>query len=397
MESMVEPMRILIIHNYYQQFGGTDAVVKEEATLLRAHGHDVRMYTKHSDEIKEYSLSQKIRFIPNTIYSRSSADELNIILDEFKPDVTYIHAVQPLLSYSCYITLNEKNIPIVQMLHDFRFLCPAAFCFANNKICEKCFDGNYAYAVLNKCYRNSYFFSSLYAVAVHNARYKLNIFDKITKFICPTEFFRSKFSAAGIPAEKLLVKPHYIDTSKIVPAFKPGPYILYLGRLSPEKGVMTLLQAMTRLPNIKLFIMGSGPSEQQMKTYVQKKSLQNVEFLGFRKDNEKYDIILGSAFTIMPSIWNETFGLTALDAYACGKPVVASNIGSLPYVVQDNITGLLFEAGNPEDLTKVIASLYENHKLIEEMGRNAKQVQKKQFSPEASYERLMEIFGEVTK
>ncbi|OVE74982.1 hypothetical protein BVX97_05970 [bacterium E08(2017)] len=389
-------MRILIIHNYYQQFGGTCAFVNQEKELLENNGHDVRMFTRHSNEIKSFGLAEKVAFIPNTIYSSSSATQLNDVIDDFEPEVAYVHAVQPLISYACYDVLHKRGIPCVQMLHDYRFLCPDAFSFRNAQICEKCMHGNFLNAVTYKCYKNSHIFSAIYAAAISNARRKLKVFDTITRFICTSEFCKAKFIEAGISASKISVRPHYIEGNNASPSYAPGEYGLFIGRLSPEKGLFTLLEAMKHAPEIDLKVMGTGPLEDEMKSYIKHHAINNVEMLGFKTGQEKYDIIRDSAFTIIPSIWNEVFGLIALESFSCGKPVIASDIGSLPYVVQDNKTGILVEPGNAASLTKAIVSLYEDKSRIEEMGHNAYNAFKNEFSPENSYRILMEVFKEVT-
>lgn len=218
---------------------------------------------------------------------------------------------------------------------------------------------------------------------------------KIDGFICLTEFSRQKLLEIGLPQEKIFVRPNFIDSS-ISPA-RPGTgeYVLYLGRLSPEKGLWTLVRAFEKLKSAKLKIVGVGPLEGELRTYLQEKGIKNIELLGFKQGVEKWQILRNSLFVIVPSQWYETFCMVALEAYVAGKPVVASNLGSLPHVVEDGKSGVLFKAGDPDDLVEKVGYCLSNISDVTRMGIHGRELAQTRFSPNQSYKMLMDIASKV--
>lgn len=218
---------------------------------------------------------------------------------------------------------------------------------------------------------------------------------KMSAFICLTEFARLKLLEAGVPEDKLFIKPNFIDAARITPCPGDGKYVVYLGRLSSEKGVWTLVRAFEALKDPLLKIAGTGPLEAVLKGYVRERGITNIEFVGFKAGLEKLELLRGSLFSVVPSEWYETFALVALEAYAAGKPVLASNLGSLPYVVENGRSGLLFEPGNASDLADKTRDLIGRPNVLETMGRYGRRLVDTKYSPEQSYRDLMAIFERV--
>lgn len=221
------------------------------------------------------------------------------------------------------------------------------------------------------------------------------LLEKINGFICLTEFSRQKLLEIGLPKHKLFVRPNFIDSS--LPAATPGTgdYVLYLGRLSPEKGLWTLVRAFEKLKSIKLKIVGTGPLESSLRVYLRENNINNVELLGFKQGAEKWQILRDSLFLVVPSQWYETFCMVALEAYVAGKPVVASNLGSLPYVVEDGRTGLLFNPGDPDDLAEKVNHFLLNTSDMSRMGTLGRELAQTKFSPDESYKMLMDIASKI--
>lgn len=386
-------MKVLFVHNFYQNFGGEDACALAEKELLESHGEELILYTRDNKELRQYSLFEKFAAPLEAVDSARTREEVAEIVRKQKPDVAYVHNFFPLVSPSLFETLYQLKVPCVQVAHDFRLVCPNALLYTKGAICEECSHGDFFSAIRNRCYRDSYVASIVAASVIASAR-RNSVFDMISAFVCPTEFSKRKLSEAGIPEHRLFVKPHFIETAAIEPNFG-GKYVLYLGRLAPEKGVETLVRAMAMNRKIPLKLVGTGPLEKVLRSYIREKRLKNIDLTGFKSGAEKWRLLRGSAFVVVPSECYETFGLSALEAYAAGKCVVASRLGALPYIVQDGRTGLLFKAGDTGELSEVIRCLWSQPEEIEEMGRYARGHAEMNYTASKNYEMLRWILSEA--
>jgi len=383
-------MKILQIHNSYQTPGGEDEVVVAEKELLETKGHRVVQYTRHNNELKKYSPLQKLKFFPNAIYSKRTIIELDRLIGESKPDVSHIHNVFPLISPSVYHCLSHHNIPIVQTLHNYRFLCPNALFYTKKTTCEKCKKGNTLNCLLNKCYKDSFILSGLYALTIR--LHRKAFMEKINKFIALTDFVKTKFVQAGFREEKIEVEGNFLVDNRYKASNDKDNYAVFIGRLSEEKGVETLLNAFQKTHGLKLKVAGNGHLEEKLKHYVHQNRIPNVEFLGFVSGRQKLELLHKAKFSIFPSQWYETFGMSILESFSVGTMVVASKIGALPELVKDGKNGLLFEPGNANDLAEKVNYLYENPDRALEMGRNARKFVQENFGAEKHYQQLMEIY-----
>lgn len=388
-------MKVLLVHSAYQQFGGEDSVVRAETELLKSHGDEVYLYSRHNDEIKEFSAIQKGLFFPQTIYSWKTSHEIRDVVRQFKPDVAFVHNVYPLISPSAYYTLHALKVPAVQVLHNFRPFCPNGFYYTHGQICEACKGGNYLNAVRKRCYKDSYSLSALYGMTLGLNRLG-GMLDKIPAFICLTEFFRIKMKEVGIPDSRLFVRPNFVQAPELPQNRATGNgYALYMGRLSPEKGCWTLIHAFEQMPNVSLKIVGTGPMELELREYLQKKEIRNIELLGFKTGDEKWQILRNALCLVMPSEWYENFPVTALEGFMACKPVVASRMGGLPYIVEEGKCGLLFEAGNVSELAQKIQHLVDHPDEATRMGDCGRTLTETKYGPEQAYTNLMKIFSQV--
>ena len=391
-------MKILFIHNFYQQFGGEDSVALSERRLLESHGHEVLFWTRHNDEIKSYSVLEKASFFSETIYSRRTVRDITDAVARFKPDLAYIHNVYPLISPSLYFTLHGLRVPMVQVLHDFRPYCANGWFYVNGQVCERCKSGNHLHGVMHRCYRDSYLLSALYSATMAINR-GTGMLDKVDAFVCLTGFFEQKMREMGIPEDKIFVRPNFIDALRDSPQSRNGgsggSYGLYLGRLSAEKGLWTLIRAFEQLPEIELRITGTGPLEEEIRAYVRDRKLNNVNLVGFRRGEEKWKILENCQFGFVPSECYENFPVVALECYAASKPVIASNMGGLPYIVEDGKSGLLFEPHNADDLASKVRQLRSNPTLARSMGERGRHLVETKYGPQEGYDRLMKIFEKV--
>ena len=389
-------MKILICHNYYQNKGGEARVALEEKELLESKKHRVILFGKDNQEIDNYTFIQKTRLSYETVFSRSTYKKVIEIVREEKPDIAHIHNVFPLISPSVYYALKKMNVPVVQTVHNYRFLCPNGL-FLNNegKICEKCKEGNFFNAVVGKCYRDSYLQTCVMAATLY-LHHKLRTFtNKIDVFIAPSNFLRKKLIEGAMPEKKILVKPHFVEYREIKPSYEFDNYAVYMGRLSHEKGLFTLLRAWKKIPDVTLMIMGDGAIRNKLENFVIQKEITNIEFLGFVGGSEKFEILKKAMFMIFPSELYESFGHTIIESFACGTPVIASRIGAVTELIKEGRNGLLFEPGNIGDLRKKILYLIENPKLTIPMRHYARKITEEKYSSEVGYKNLMQIYNKL--
>jgi glycosyltransferase involved in cell wall biosynthesis len=233
-------MKIILVHNFYQQPGGEDEVFASESKLLRENGHQVIEYLEYNRDINNMHPAV-VAF--NTFWSQVAKNKLSKLLNDFKPDLVHFHNTFPLISPSVYCACKEKNIPVVQSLHNPRLICPAATLCRNGRICEDCFNKIFPWpAIANKCYHSSYTHTAIVALMLAFHRWLKIRENYVDRYLVATEFYRGKFINGGIPKDKIIVKPYFTEDSGVKPD-SLGSYVLFIGRLSPEKGILTLLKS----------------------------------------------------------------------------------------------------------------------------------------------------------
>lgn len=376
-------MRVLLVHNAYQQRGGEDAVVQAEHDLLADHGHDVRLFGRHNDDI---SAMGRAGLAVQTLWSRATTHELGAQLAAWRPDVVHVHNTFPLISPSAYWACAAAGVPVVQTLHNFRLLCPQAMLLREGRVCEDCLGKLPWRGAVRGCYRGSRAQSTVLAgmIALHRGLGTWH--NKVTRYIALNGFCRAKFVQGGLPAGRITVKPNFVDC----PAPQAGPRagFLFVGRLSAEKGVAVLAQAM-QVARLPLRVAGSGPDDAQLR------AAPAVEMLGAQPPQAVYAEMTRALALVMPSICYETFGLVAVEAFANGLPVIASRLGALPELVQEGVTGLLFEPGNAQDLAARLQWAQAHPQEMAAMGRNARARYEAEYTPERNLPQLVAIYEEA--
>jgi len=386
-------VNILIIHNSYQQPGGEDVVVAQETRLLERHGHRVNIYKRSNDELDELSFGQRLNLIGRIVSASDSKLAVRGLLRDLKPDIVHVHNIFAMVSPSVYEGCQEENVPVVQTLHNYRLLCPAATLYRNNGPCEECVTHSLLRSVRHGCYRESRMMSGAIALMLKTHRLRQTWTRQIHAYIAISNFVKDKFIQAGFPASKIFVKPNFVDPDPSERSCS-GDYALFLGRLSPEKGLSTLLAAWERLPSpVPLVIAGDGPMRQRLETEVARKGLHWVHFAGQLRHAEKYDAIKKAAFLVVPSVWYEPFGLVVAEAFACGTPVLGAFVGSIEEMLDDQVTGLHFAPGDPDALAKKVAWAWEHLPELAAMGKAARRVYEDRYTANANYQLLMTIYA----
>ncbi|WP_016873522.1 glycosyltransferase family 4 protein [Chlorogloeopsis fritschii PCC 9212] len=387
-------MRVLLLHNRYQYAGGEDSVVQAEKALLESKGHQVVLIEVSNDDI--VGITGQIRAALSAIYSLPSKSRISEAIAHFCPDVVHVHNFFPLLSPSVYDACNTAKVPVLQTLHNYRLGCPNAMLFRNSTACEDCLGKRIPWpGIVHACYRGSHVQSAVVAamLAVHWQRGTWH--KSVDAYIALTAFQKEKMVQAGLPREKIHIKPNYIiDPKPLNLTRADGEYALFVGRISPEKGIATLIDAYVQNNlRIPLKIAGTGPQLESLSASIQAIGLEDtIQFLGQQDKSAVLQLMLNAKFLIFPSIWYETFGLTMVEAFACGLPVLASSWGSMAEIVEDGITGLHFQPGNSTDLANKIRWAYEHPEQMISMGQNARRNYENHYTPEENYQKLMAIY-----
>ena len=388
-------MRILLVHNSYQQPGGEDVVFDQERQLLERAGHRVVTYCRTNWEINRYSGLRRSALVGHMIWARDARLEIAGLIRREKPDLAHIHNTFLMISPSIYSACQEAGVPVVQTLHNYRLLCPAAILFRDGLTCEECLEHSLWRATRHRCYRHSRVVTSAVAFMLAVHRWRRTWAQGVNCFIVLSEFSRRKFIEGGTLAEKIAVKPNFVSSD---PGYRAGSgeYALFIGRLSPEKRVVTLLAAWQLLQTpIPLRIIGGGCEGELLDTSAKRAALSDVRFLGQLPRGEVMAALKHAAFLVFTSEWYENFPMTIAEAFACGVPVICSRLGAMQEIVADGRTGLHFTPGDPQDLAAKVEWAWTHPKELVAMGRAARAEYEAKFTAERNYKMLMEIYGKV--
>jgi glycosyltransferase involved in cell wall biosynthesis len=387
-------MRVLLIHNRYRTSApsGEDAAVLGEQNMLGKREVEVTRFDRCNDNIDDSTLWGRTAAAARTIWSQASRDDLRRVVRRSRPDVAHVHNTFSIVSPSIYGVLKDEGIPIVQTLHNFRLFCPGALFLRNGKPCEDCVAHGLSRAVLHRCYRGSAAASATIAsmLAVNRA---LGSYAHIDRFIALTQFARDKVESAGVPAAKLTIKPNFLADPPEAGSGQ-GDYVVFVGRLLEGKGTETLLAAWTRLPHVKLRIVGDGALRESLEKTAKRNNL-NVEFMGMQPRAAVLRLVGDAKFLVVPSQWYEGFPMVIAEAFACGTPVLASHIGSLVELVESGVRGMTFTAGDQEALAVGVESLLADQTALVAMRRNTRAYFDSNLTEQKNYERLVTIYSEV--
>jgi len=390
-------MKILLVHNYYQSSSpsGEDTVFENEKKLLEDRGVDVVTYTRHNDEILIYNVFEKFKLSFENIWSTKTYNELKMILEKEKPDICHFHNIFYLISPSGYNACKDMGIPVVQTLHNYRFFCINGLLMKDGMVCENCLGSTPWRGAFYGCYRNSRIHSLPLAIMSTIHRLKGTWYNLIDAYIALTDFSRSKFIKAGLPKDRIFVKPNFL-LNQAGPSYDSEEYGIFLGRLSKEKGLNTLIDAIKicAMNDIRfsLKIVGDGSLRSDLEGIT---NIQGMEFLGRQSDDVCTQMLCNSSFMVLPSMCYEGFPLSLGEAYASGKPIIASRLGAMEELIEDGKTGLLFEPGNADDLAAKMQWMFEHKDACTQMGKNARKVFEEKYTAKKNYQMLMNIYETV--
>ena len=386
-------LSVLCVHNRYIQPGGEDQVFEAETRLLSENG--CRVEKVEEQTTYPAGIVRKIGAAVDCVWSRSWHDKFAALLRENRPDVVHVHNFFSVISPSIYYACKDAGVPVVQTLHNYRLACPAASFYRDGKICEECLDRGPFHAIRYGCYRDSKLATAALATMLEVHKRKGTWDEAVDCYIALTEFAREKMIQGGLPAEKIRVKPNFVLPDP-GPRTGRGGYALFVGRLVDLKGVGTLLEAWSKLPeSVPLVIAGDGPYRAEMERKIADLKLTNLDYRGRLSRTDLLAAMKGARFLVFPSEWYEGFPVTIAEAFACGVPVLCSRLGGMQEIVEDNRTGMHFTPGDAGDLREKVLWAWLHPEETSTMGFAARAEFEAKYSAERNFGMLTDIYESV--
>lgn len=401
-------MRVLLANKFFFRKGGCEAVLFQERDFLIAAGFDVIDFSMHDSRnlpspYSEYFVAEQsyetpgapsaqLRSALKLIHSPEAVRKLGRLIDQTRPDILHCHNVYHQLTPSIIGAAKRRAVPVILTLHDYKPICPTYTRLRRGNICSDCIDGQFRHVVKHRCADGS-LVKSLLLFAEARVQRLLKSYEQVDRFLAPSEFMRTSVTQHRLPQDRVQVLYNGIDCRSIQPSPDDDGYALYLGRLSSEKGIETLLKAHASLPHrIPLLIAGTGPLEERLR-----RAYPDARYLGHLSGDILERTIRGASLIVVPSEWYENCPMSVLEAMAHGKPVVASNIGGIPELIIHEETGLLFPPGNPYMLTACLDRLITDPALRRRYGRAARSRAEEQFSQDRHNAALLQTLTDVAR
>lgn len=398
-------MRILLVNKFHYLRGGSEKYYFELAQLLKSKGHTVGFFSmKHEENITtgdaEYFVEEidlntgsKLKAL-DVIYSQENKRLMAKALEEFKPDIVHINNFQRQLSASIIDAIKEKNIPIVMTAHDLNPICPASIMLYNGEVCDDCITKGYAQCIKKKCVKGSTLKSTL--GVMEKKYYDIHkVFRKIDCIISPSEFNKNQLVNGKLKYNEIVALHNFVNESERND-YVLGDYAFYLGRLSKEKGILNLIEAIDDIPDAKLLIAGDGPERERIEAYISEHKLDGrITLLGYQNQDSIHKYITNSRFVVIPSICNENCPYSVLEAMEIGKPIVASRIGGIPELIADGENGYLYKADDINELKEKLTLLLDDDEKVNSFAQKSRELYESYYSPDSYYNELIKIYNKV--
>jgi len=378
-------MKILHVHNYHAARGGSEVVFQYATRILREHGHQVVELSRDSESLN--SPLKKLAALGSSVYSPSAYSEARRLIETHRPDLAHVHNLYPMLSTSVLSACHAAGIPVVMTVHDYKLTCPMGQHLRNGSICTKCLDGSVVWSAVHGC-KGDRLTSAAYALSHGLTRLRHSYQRGVDLFLTPSRFTADYLVRAGYDGSRVVVVPNTSDLPTDPPASGDGEYAAFVGRLGPEKGVNVLVEA-AGIAKIPTRIAGGGTIANR------ERAAENIRFVGSLSRGALPDFYRGARFLVVPSIWHEVFGMVAVEAMSLGIPVIASKIGGLADVFEDERHGIYVPPGDAAALAGAMRRLWDDPAACRRMGGEAREYALQNYSPEAFYERLMAAYQRV--
>jgi len=401
-----------MVQTFYYPRGGDSTYMLALTRLLEEQGHEVIPFAMEHPQnlptpyarffVSEIDFPELLRrrspaaawkVATRSIHNGEARRKIAALADEAKPDIAHFHNIHAHLTTSIIAPLRARRIPIVWTPHDFRLVCPNTSFLSGGEICERCLPNRFYEALLHRCKKGSLPASAIAMLTTCYDRIT-RVPKKINRFITPSDFLRRKLIEGGFDPRRIVHVPNFVDLD----AYRCLPekdYFVYIGRLLNEKGIDILIRAVSKLDAGRLLIIGEGPVEDDLKRLAAECGTRRVEFAGYRGGDDLKRLIAESQFIVLPSRWYENLPFAIMEAFASGKPVVASNAGGIPEMVEDGVNGLLFPVGDADALADRLRHMLADRAAREEMGRRGRAKAERLYRREAHYERIIEIYRDV--
>ncbi len=404
-------MKILQVNKFFYLKGGSEAYLFPLIDGLKKTGHHVAEFAMHDPKNQQSDWSdfftspvnydttnlwQKVKFAGKIIYSVEARNNIGRLLDKFRPDIVHLHIFQHQLSPSILPEIKKRNIPIVYTAHDLKSVCPNYKMLSHDRVCEKCKGHKYYNCLINKCVKNSSLKSLINVIEMYFQLWR-KYYELIDLIITPSDFYRKKLIEFRFSEKKVIHIPNFVDEHLFSPSYTHDGYFIYLGRLSEEKGILTLIDAMKGVTRGKLIIIGTGPIEGQIISKLASLGLKNIELVGFQTGDALNNYISNAMFSIMPSEWYENGPISLLESFACGKPVIGSDMGGIPEHITHGKDGFIFESKNSKDLANKINILLNDPDLLESMAKAARNKAQELYTKDKHLKTMIRLYGKLIK
>lgn len=401
-----------MLHKFYYVEGGAERYVFNLTELLKQKGHEVIPFAMQDDRNFDspYSCYFAPRFGPDmlfetknpvrrlkiaaqTIYNRKVQDFLKQLLEDTKPDIAHVHSVYHHLSPSVFPILKEYNLPVLVTLHDYKLVCPNyIFLDGQRHVCELCKGKYFWNATRKKCFRDSYAASFLVTLEAYINYWKKSYQNNIDVLVSPSKFLADKIAKYGYENKEISVLPYTLDLNTYVPCFQPSDYFVFMGRLTHEKGVDFLLDAMSKIKETNLYLLGTGPLQNHLQNRIEKEGLTHVRLLGYKSGDELLRIVSQAKFTVITSEWYDNSPLVIYESLALGNPVIGANMGGIPELISENRDGFIFERGDIDTFIDRVNYLVQNPQICIQMGKNAREKAEQLFGFEEHYKKINQLY-----
>lgn len=395
-------MKILAIHNYHRKgsASGDDQVFNSETELLRQHGNEVVTYTVRNDEFDNAGIIGKLKATLGMLWSFKNYNAVKSLIEKEKPEIVHIHTFFPLLSPSILYATKRCGVKVVATLHDTRFVCPCATSLRGTTLCNSCGDGHYFRMCKYGCFKNSKFQSLIVAFIFKYHRIRKSFYKQIDKYVCLNDNQIKLLENIGFEKNKIIKKYNFVPDAeanlKAVTVEKlPKRYAVFYGRIGEEKGIRILMKVWSKLENIPLVVMGSGPLEEEFKIWADKQD--NVYYMGYVQHDKCLSIVKGGEFVVFPSIWYEGCSMVEIETESLGKGLVATDLGFSEEAIENGVNGYKVSLGDVDGFVKVIEKLWNDPEKCKLVGKNARADYENKYLPEDNYNQLMDIYNSVRK
>lgn len=405
-------MKILMVHKFHYVEGGAERYVFNLTRLLESRGHTVIPFAMQhpGNEASEYSdyfspridpdqltskgaTTSRIKTLSRFLYNREAQRRLDQLIRDTQPDIAHVHSIYHHLSPAIFSTLKKHNLPVCLTLHDYKLVCPNyIFLDGRRQVCEACQGKKFWNATLKKCFRDSYAASALVTAEAFLHKWLKSYQNGVDLFISPSRFLGGKVEQYGYGRTRFIIQPYTLDLFAYPPHYDSSSYFIFMGRLTHEKGLHLLFDAVKDLQGAECYVLGTGPIEDELKQRIQREQLTSIRMMGYQSGDALKSLVANSKFTVVPSEWHDNSPLVIYESQALGKPVIGSNRGGIPELIDEGVDGHVFQSGDRDQLREKINHLINHPELIVRMGKAARRKAELQYDPDVHYEHMLKHY-----